>query len=263
MNTSTLQLDRYELIYLLWRMKTLSLPGIGSKPFGGQFGYKVMARLATAKQSLQTRGLIWIQETEVRINQHALTLVGTCALAKASLMMESQSKDTTPKTLYFHFRSRQWVRHSMLERGMHNFDLVESPLPDFISLIGIIPLQDHSSNPIEFTLPKAIVDLVLALFSNQQLPEAHNMLGGICLPADLARVLIDTLSDMQQKILLGVTLRNNTENQEGEAVVLIRNTQGLWRVKNPVGNGSVRLTSVSHQEITDLFNSIAQQAQVP
>jgi len=263
MNTLTLQLDRYELIYLLWRMKTLSLPGIGSKPFGGQFGYKVMTRLASAKQSLQARGLIWIQETEVKINQNALTLVGTCALAKASLMIESLSKDSTPITLYFHFRSRQWVRHSMLERGLHIFDLVESPLPDLINLIGIIPLQDQSGTPVEFTLPKAVVELVFALFSNQQLPEAQHKLEDICLPADLARVLIDTLSDLQQKILIGVTLRSNTENQEGEAVILIRNTQGLWRVESPVGNGSVKLTSISQQEIADLFNCIAQQAQVP
>lgn len=263
MKTVTLQLGRYELIYLLWMMKTLSLPGIGSKPFGAMSDEKAMANLITAKQSLQARGLIEVQQAEVKINPRALNLVGTCAFARASLMVESQRKDSAPEALYFHFHSRAWVRHSILERGVHNFSLVESPLSDFTNLIGVIPAPEQRDTPSEFTLPKAVIDLVFALFSNKRLFEAQNELGVAGLPGDLAEVLIDTLSDLQQKIFIGITFRNSAENQEGESIVLIRNTLGLWRADSLVSNGAVRLISVSQQETADLFNQIVRQAQAP
>jgi hypothetical protein len=262
MKTLPLQLGRYELIYLLWMMKTLSLPGMGSKPFGAMSDEKATASLITAKQSLQARGLIGVQEAEVKINPHALNLVGTCALAKASLMMESQRKDSAPEALYFHFHSRVWVRHSILDRGVHKFSLVESPLSDLTNLVGVIPAPEQRDTPSEFTLPQAVIDLVFALFSNKRLFEAQNELGIARLPVDLAEVLLDTLSDLQQKIYIGVTFRNSAENQPGESVVLIRNTQGLWRAESLADNGAVRLTSISQQETADLFNQIVRQAQV-
>jgi hypothetical protein len=261
MNTTTMQLGHSELIYLLWLIKTLSLPGIGSKPLYNQSNDQLIASVVNAKQSLQARGLIGIGETDVRINRHARTLVSTCALARATLMLESQNKDSPAKYLSFHFRSAAWVRHAILDTGVHNFSLVKSPLPDFCSLIGESPLQDRREPPAIFTLPKLVVDLVFTLFSYKQPREGDNVFQGTGLPGDLGRILIDTLSDLQQKIMIGITFHNQIQDKEGEPVLLIRNTQGFWRVGNLIDNGSVKLTSVSQSEVIELFNHIVRQAQ--
>jgi hypothetical protein len=263
MNTLTLQLGHSELIYLLWLMKTLALPGIESKSLGDQSNEQLISDLTHAKQSLQARGLIGLEETDVKINQHAVILVGTCALSKTSLMLESQSKDATAKYLSYYFCCEAWVRHSILETGAHNFSLVESPLPDFANLIADALLKDIRVTHTEFTLPKVVVDQVLALFSYKPLPEASHVFQGAGLPIDFARVLVDTLGDLQQKICVGVTFHNRPQEPEGESVLLIRNMQGFWHVDRLGGNGLVKLTAVSQQEVVDLFNHIVQQAKVP
>ena len=44
MDILNLQLGHSELVYLLWLMKTLSIPGIGPKPFGDLSGEQVVFR---------------------------------------------------------------------------------------------------------------------------------------------------------------------------------------------------------------------------
>lgn len=262
MNTIPMQLGHSEFIYLMWLMNSLALPGIVSRPLGDHSSEQLLTRLDNAKQSLQARGLIRIGETDVRINQQVRILVSTCAHARVTLMLESQSKDSTAKFLSFHFRSTAWVRHAILDTGVHDFALVESPLPDFSRLIGEAPLQDTREPPTVVTLPKLVVDLVFTLFSYKQPAAGYNVIQGISLPGDLARVLTNTLDDLQQKIMIGITFHNNLQDKEGESVLLIRNTQGFWRVGNRIDNDSVKLTSISQAGVIELFNHIVQQAQL-
>ena len=260
MDILNLQLGHSELVYLLWLMKTLSIPGIGPKPFGDISGEQVMASLASAEQSLQARGLIGIEDTKVTINQQALILVGTCAMAKASLVVQSQNKESTPEALFFHYHSKAWVRHSILEKGVHKFDLIESPLGDFTDLLEEIHTPTPVDTPPELTLPQAVVEQVFTLFSNQQLSEANTVLEGAGFSADSARLLVDTLSDLQQKIFIGITYHNRTEDLIGDSTVLIRNSHGYWQAENVVDTHAVNLIAISRQEIIELFNRLVEQA---
>jgi len=262
MNTLTLQLDHSELIYLLWLMKALSIPGIESKSLDDGSSDQVIADLTNARRSLQARRLIAVEENDIQIDQHAMNLVGTCALAKASLMLECQTKESTAQFLSFYFRPEAWVRHSILITGRHNFSLVESPLRDFSRLVGETLPQYTRYTPAEFVLPKAMVDLVLAFFSSERLLEVNHVFQDPDLPIDLARALIDTLNNLQQKITIDVSFHNRAEDQADHSVLLIRNPQGYWHVDSLNGNGSVKLTSVSQQEAINLFNQLVEQAQV-
>ena len=263
MNTLTLQLDHSELIYLLWLMKTLSIPGIESKSLQDGSSDQVIADLSNARQSLQARRLIAVEENDIHIDQHAMNLVGTCALAKASLMLECQTKESTAQFLSFYFRPEAWVRHTILITGRHNFSLVESPLRDFSRLVGESLPQPTRCTPAEFVLPKAVVDLVLAFFSSERLLEVNHVFQDPDLPIDLARGLIDTLNNLQQKISIDVIFHHRPEHQPVDhSMLLIRNPQGYWHVDSLNGNGSVKLISVSQQEAINLFNQLVEQAQV-
>jgi hypothetical protein len=262
MDTLNLQLGHSELIYLLWLMKTLSLPGIGSKPFGGISGEQVMASLAAAEQSLQARGLIAVQDTGVRIDQGALILVGSCALAKTSLLVESQTKDAPPVALYFHYHSKAWVRRSLLEQGIHRFELIESPLPDCERLLVEVP-SPNGTAPEEFTLPKVILDQVLDLFSRHELDEINKVLESAGLSAEVSAALIDTLSNLEQKLFVGVTYHNRSENMSGESIVVLRGPLGYWRLDHQVDTGTVKLIPLNPQMMREIFSRIVQQAQVP
>ena len=223
---------------------------------------QVIADLINARRSLQARRLIAVEENDIRIDQHAMNLVGTCALAKASLMLECQSKESTTQFLSFYFRPEAWVRHTILITGRHNFSLVESPLRDFSRLVGEALPQYTRYTPAEFILPKAVVDLVLAFFSSERLLEVNHVFQDPDLPIDLARALIDTLNNLQQKINIDVVFHHRAEHQADHSVLLIRNPQGYWHVDSLTGNGSVKLTSVSQQEAINLFNQLVEQAQV-
>ena len=260
MDTIHLQLGHPELIYLLWLMKTLSLPGIGSRPFGGIPGEQVMASLAAAEQSLQARGLIAVQDTGVRIDQSALILVGSCALAKTSLLVESQSRDAPPVALYFHYHSKAWVRRTLLEQGIHRFDLLESPLPDCHSLLVDTPSANGNA-PLEFTLPKEVLGQVFDLFSHSRLDEINQLLENAGVNAEFTTSLIDTLSSFEQKIFIGVTYHNRTENMTGESMVLLRGPHSYWRLENLADAEAVKLTPLNQLAIGNIFSRIVQQAQ--
>ncbi len=262
MNTFNLYLGHSELIYLLWLMKTLSLPGIGSKPFGGIPAAQVMASLTAAEQSLQARGLIAPQETGVRIDQQALILIGNCALAKASLIVESQTKEADPVSLYYHFHSKVWVRRSLLEQGIHRFDLIESPLADFNDLIADIPPSVNENAPAELTLPWEVLGQVFDLLFRSPLVEINRTLANAGLIAQFAASVVDTLGSFEQKIFISVTYHNRAEYMSGESVVLLRGENGYWRLDSLVEAGAVKLVPVSRQAITDVFDRIVQQAQV-
>jgi hypothetical protein len=262
MNTFNLYLGHSELIYLLWLMKTLSLPGIGPKPFGGIPGVQVMASLTAAEQSLQARGLIASQDAGVRIDQQALILIGSCALAKASLMVESQTKDADPVALYYHFHSKIWVRRSLLEQGIHRFDLIESPVPDFNDLIANTPPSVNGNAPAELTLPREVLGQVFDLLFRSPLADINRTLANAGLIAQFAASVVDTLGSFEQKIFISVTYHNRAENMSGESVVLLRGQQGYWRLDSLVDAGAVKLMPLSRQAITDVFDRIVQQAQV-
>ena len=262
MNSFNLYLGHSELIYLLWLMKTLSLPGIGSKPFGGIPGEQVMASLAAAEQSLQARGLIAPQEAGVRIDQQALILIGSCALAKASLMVENETKNEDPVALYFHFHSKIWVRRSLLDQGVHRFDLIDTPLQDINELITDFPPAKNGSTPSELTLPREVLGQVFELFTRSPLAEINRSLTNAGMIADFAASVVGTLGSFDQKIFISVTYHNRAENSSGESVVLLRGQHGYWRLDSLVDAGAVKLMPVSRQGITEIFNHILQQAQV-
>jgi len=262
MDNCNLQLRHSELIYLLWLMKTLPLPGFDSEPIDEISGELTIASLAAAEQSLQERGLIAIQEAGTRIDQHVLILVGNCAMAKATLMVESQHKEGLAQNLSFHYHARAWVRHVLLEMGIHSFDLIDSPLEDCTELIGDPPAPRNGSISGEFTLPKAVLEKAFTLFSSHRLAGLPTMLKLSGLPANTTSALIDMLGALQQKILIGVTYHYRNENIAGEKVVLLRNPQGLWRLDNLIDPEKVRLVPVTQRGVVETLNRIVRQAQV-
>jgi hypothetical protein len=211
---------------------------------------------------LQARGLIAIQEAGTRIDQHVLILVGNCAMAKATLMVESQHKQASAENLSFHYHARAWVRHVLLEMGIHSFDLIDSPLDDCTELIGDPPSSGIGNPPGEFTLPKALMDKVFTLFSTNRQSGLSAMLKVSGLPANTTTTLIDTLGELQQKIFIGVTYHYRNANITGESVVLLRNPHGLWRLDSLMDTEKVRLVPLTQRTVVETLNRIVRQAQV-
>ncbi len=262
MDNSNLQLRHSELIYLLWLMKTLPLPGLDSKPIEDISGELTMDSLAAAELSLQERGLIAIQEAGTRIDQHVLILVGNCAMAKATLMVECQNKEGIAQNLSFHYYARSWVRHVLLEMGIHSFDLIDSPLGDCTELIGDPQSPLNSIPSGEFTLPKSVLDKVFTLFSLNQLEGLPAMLKLSGLPVNTTTALIDVLGEMQQKIIIGVTYHHHRANIAGEKVILIRNPQGLLRLDSLMDTEKIKLVPVTQRGVVETLNRIVHQAQL-
>lgn len=262
MDNINLQLRHSELIYLLWLMKTLPLPGFDSKPIDEISGELTMASLAAAEQSLQERGLIAIQEAGTRIDQHVLILVGNCAMAKATLMLESQGNQGITENLSFHYHARAWVRHVLLEMGIHSFDLIDSPLDDCTELIGYPPPPHPGSYPGEFTLSKALLDKVFSLFATNHLAGLPTLLRLSGLPANTTCALIDILGELEQKIFIGVTYHHRSANIAGDSIVLLRNPHGIWRLDQLLDTEKVRLVPVTQRAVVEILNRIVRHAQV-
>jgi len=262
MDNINLQLRHSELIYLLWLMKTLPLPGIDSKPIDDIYGELTMASLAAAEQSLQERGLIAIQEAGTRIGQHVLILVGSCAMAKATLLVESQHIEAIPENLSFHYHARAWVRHMLLEMGIHRFDLIDSPLDDCTGLIGCSQPPKDGDPRGEFTLPNALLDRIIKLFAWNRLSGLDEILKVSGLSAKTNSAVINTFSDLQQKISIGVTYHYRSQTITAESVVLLRNPRGLWQLENLTGTERVRLVPLTQHEVVEILNRIVRQAQV-
>lgn len=249
METLQLKLGHAELIYVLWAMRTLSLPGIGSKPFGDASGEQILASLAAAEQSLRSRGLIATQEDQLLLDQKLITLLGVCALSDYSVVITSQAQEGQAAADYYHYRHPIWVHHTSGE-GVHQFQIIGDTPHLLAVLMERLALDDSNSNVSqEQWVSRTAFDQAIQYADAAEIDRCQAALLDGGLPAEQAQAFQETVAALQSKTFLGVSYDNRTTHMKTDTLILMRSDHQLWCLESATESPKVKLKQVLPTEV--------------
>ncbi len=250
MENLKLQLGHAELVYLLWLMRTFSIPGLGNTPFEDVSKEQVIASLMAAEQALQSRDLIALKDGNTSIDRQVLLLVGSCALAKNSVVINSQINQGDSITRYYHYHTKAWVCHTIHENGVHSFELIDSPLEEVVSIIGVLVNESADLKPLEITIPRRLLEQVFLRLTHNPVANGDETLH-LGLPIAQQELLFEILSTIQGKVFVGTSYNNRADNFGCDSLVLIRSDRGFWELQSSGDSEYITLLPRSGRDIYD------------
>jgi hypothetical protein len=98
------------------------MSGLEAEPFAGLTDNEVVVQLNSGWKTLQSRGLLTIQEDAIVLSDTIVALVGTSVYPEASFLLSEAHRDGTTKPHYFNASAYLVVEHSSPRPGIYQFD---------------------------------------------------------------------------------------------------------------------------------------------
>ncbi len=254
-------LSREELALVLALIRADTIPGLGADPLGELTPEQRNLGLIFAERALRARELARLDANGQLLVQNALlNMVGACAFAQTSVLVQHHFPDGRPPAQYFgHIREGILVAHTLPDQALHRLALV----PDRTALIEqIISVCQASNLP---RMPAVEMQVERAALAQVREAAAQNQAAGAAIlvqhgaEAEPAQQFAQSLAEPHHLAILQIVQIHPQDQMHLWDLTLLHTAQAAWLaypLPNPVdGQDVYMLRSISTPELVRLLGS--------